>query len=304
MSPPNANSHPSGTLRARLTRVHNLVKIIEPWSILLASVALLLSVTQFYLEIGDRVREREVRAWQLLTTDAPGNSGKIAALEYLNGEDGWLCFDWLNGRLGFLHGPDAENTGCVFPLKIRTPLVGIDLSGRPAVEKEGPDSLRPQGVFLRGVNLPNVDLSNANLSGAILFEANLNDANLREADLGNADLVLADLRRTNLVEANLSGAILSSARLDQARLEKAELVKATLIRTRLDDANLSGANLTNANLGGAGLTNAVLAYANLSGADLGSARGLSQDQIDEACADADTPPKLPPSLTWKDQPCD
>ena len=60
------------------------------------------------------------------------------------------------------------------------------------------------------------------------------------------------------------------------------------------NADLTGANLAHSDLSGADLTGAKLDIASLKGADLGSVKGLTQDQLDVACADEDT--KLPPGL--------
>lgn len=61
----------------------------------------------------------------------------------------------------------------------------------------------------------------------------------------------------------------------------------------LTGASLSGADLTNASLvgaylNGANLAGAQLSGANLSGAQLGSARGLTQGQLSQACGDEAT----------------
>jgi len=74
------------------------VRRVEPWGIMLALIA-------FALDYTDRVEERTVRAWQLLTTLAPGNSGKGPALEYLNGEDGLF----------------SRNRSCLIVMKPQTP---------------------------------------------------------------------------------------------------------------------------------------------------------------------------------------
>ena len=52
-------------------------------------LAILIAIFAFFLELGNRQEEREVRAWQLLTTKASGNSGKVGALEFLNREEQW-----------------------------------------------------------------------------------------------------------------------------------------------------------------------------------------------------------------------
>ena len=107
--------------------IHGKVKEFEPWGIIFAVMALIVSIAQFTYEFNDRVEEREVRAWQLLTTKASGNSGKITALQHLNREDGQFCFESLRGELEWLHGEFSE-AHCILFLKRRIPLTGIDLS--------------------------------------------------------------------------------------------------------------------------------------------------------------------------------
>ena len=277
-----------------MRRLHRAVVAIEPWGILLAVVALLMAVGQFWVDYEDRVAERTVRAWQLVTTKAPGNSGKINALKYLNREDG-LCFEWLRGKLEWLHGENNTGSGCLLLLKTRTPLVGIDLS--PPNTPGTNDSLQrpPPGAYLHGTDLT---------------RANLRRANLHRADLSGADLTDARLFFANLSDANLSGANLRRAKLFFANLSDAGLFRADLTRADLSGANLSGADLSGADLSGADLTDADLTHANLRDADLTranltradlfSSRNLHQAQLDEACSDTET--ELPPGLTI--QPCE
>ena len=98
------------------------------------------------------------------------------------------------------------------------------------------------------------------------------DLNLTGANLTDADLVVANLTGTNLTDANLTNA---------------DLLLADLTHTILVRANLTGADLTDANL-----TGAFLNLTNLTGANLSKAKGLTQKQLDQACADPDNPPKL------------
>ena len=245
--------------------VHEAVKIVEPWGILFAASALLLSVVQFWWEFGDRVEERQVRAWQLVTTIAPGNSGKKEALEYLNREDGLFCFESLRVILDWFH--DEKDIKCLFSLKSRVPLVGINLSlsANNAVDDS---SSNLTGVFLAGVDLREAILMKAKLSGAFLSRADFRGANLFEADLSAANLEDADLGGANLSAANLSFADLSDA--------------------DLSDADLNDADLNSANLSGA----------NLSGVDLGGVLNLKSSQFDEnTCGNSST--KLPNELTIK-----
>jgi uncharacterized protein YjbI with pentapeptide repeats len=245
-------------------RAHRAVKEIEPWGILLAVVVLVLSLVAFWIDYRDRVEERTVRAWQLLTTRAPGNSGKTAALEYLNREDGLFC--------------DAD--GCLLTLKSRTPLFGIDLSRS--------DEPGIPGAYLPGVRLPGADLRFANLGSAWLSNSDLRGADLRGADLSDSDLSGADLRGANLRGLNLSGALMRGANLSGADLSGANLRFATLIGADLSGSHLTFARLHFANLRGAHLNNL----------DLSSAYDLTQEQLDQACGNET---KLPDGLTIR--PC-
>ena len=264
---------------------HGIVKTVEPWGILIVVIALLLSVVQFWSEYSDRVEERQVRAWQLITTIAPGNSGKIEALEYLNSEDGLLCFESLKGKLDWFH--DDKGIKCLISLKSRVPLVGINLS-RSAHGAVDDSSITLSGVFLVGVDLREAVLSDARLSGAIL----------RGADLSGANLIGADLSGANLSGASLNGASLSFADLRTANLSGANLSGANPSGADLGGADLSGASLGGADLFGASLSGADLSGADLSGADLSGTFNLKSSQFDEnTCGDSNT--KLPKGITIK-----
>ena len=139
-----------------------------------------------------------------------------------------------------------------------------------------PDPKDEHLLYLRDANLRNLQARNANLSGAWLANANLSGASLPSVDL--------------------SGARLRNTDLSDARLRQADLS-----RSNLRAANLQGANLTAALLWGANLSGATLKDANLSGADLNGAtvhsapypvpmRGLTQAQLDAACAEMQNPP--------------
>jgi uncharacterized protein YjbI with pentapeptide repeats len=125
------------------------------------------------------------------------------------------------------------------------------------------------------------DLSELNLSGIDLHEADLREANLREADLRRAELYSADLR-----EANLRRAELYSADLRKADLRKADLREADLREADLRDADLYKADLRDADLH----------KADLRWANLREVQYLTQEQLNDACAD-ETTINLPQALT-------
>lgn len=108
------------------------------------------------------------------------------------------------------------------------------------------------------------------------------NADLRRANLSNADFTSANLSGARLVMANLSGAWMPIVNLSGAELMGADLCNTQLIR-----ANLRAAGLNGAKLFGTGFFRT-----DISGVVLTSAHGLTQEQLDTACADQDNPPKL------------
>lgn len=129
------------------------------------------------------------------------------------------------------------------------------------------------------------------------------------------ELSSADLRGIRLIGSDLSHAILTNSALSHA----------WLVDANLSSAWLDGANLYGARLGGANLSDADLWSTNLAGAFLVQApddqrgvtvwkhaTGLTQGNLDSACADPDNPPFLDgvvdaetsKPLVWRGQACD
>ena len=102
------------------------------------------------------------------------------------------------------------------------------------------------------------------------------------------------LFRAVLADAWLGGINMHRAALGYGNLQHANLQEANLQHANLQEANLQHANLQHANLQHANFQHADLSEANFQGADLSDATGLTQDQINTACLDADT--RLPEGL--------
>lgn len=162
----------------------------------MAAVGLILAAISFLIDFEDRIQSRTVSAWQLLAINEPGNSGKTAALEYLNRQVGYFCGEFE----------------CLITLKKREPLSGIDLSV--------PNG---QGTYLRRVELSHALLYRADLSRAHLIYGNFTRANLIEAKLNGANLKGTNLYRANFKEADLSGSDMLRAKLDEADFTGANL---------------------------------------------------------------------------------
>ncbi len=149
---------------------------------------------------------------------------------------------------------------------------------------------------LTGVDVRDANLRSANLSYILLRNANLSGANLNIAVLSGAGLDGADLSKANLTGANLSVATLTDAKLCSVRLEHANLFYAKLYGADLSHASFGGAKLCNAQLNNANLSGALLYYDRSEISDPTEtkipATGLTQAQLDAACADPRYPPQL------------
>lgn len=262
-----------------LKRVHGFVVLLQPWGILLAAVGLVVALAGFWFDYEERVHERTVRAWQLLTAPAQGNSGKVAALEYLNRQDGLWC----------------GNAECALPLKERSTLSGIDLSA----------TTRRTGNHLDFVDLGRASLPGAKLRSAFLRFSNFRGANLTEADLSQALLVYADFGSASLSGASLRGAIMYNANLKDAELAFADLSSARLAAPAgaLSFDQLAKGATSSQLIRGHGLDASPIALV-VSGPNgapefaipnFGPAAGLRQSQLDKACGNEMT--LLPEGLT-------
>ena len=162
------------------------IRALEPLAILVVIVA-------FFNEFSYRHEERAARAWQLLTISAPGNSGKIEALEYLNSREISLA-----------------------QIELSPPILAKQWERIPKNNRELEGC--EQFTYLRGVKLPQAYLSFATLACADLYGADLRGADLDGADLRGAILKGADLRGAYLQGAQLKEALLPYADLRGAHL--------------------------------------------------------------------------------------
>ena len=124
------------------------------------------------------------------------------------------------------------------------------------------------------------------------FQLNLDDADSYGLRLYDANLSGASLRDTDFSHAELPGADLSGAHMDSAHLYDADFTKANLSGVKFPGAMFNRAKLGGANLEGACLEDAGLSCADLSGCGQNPAIGLTQSQLDKACANENQPPKL------------
>ena len=155
-----------------------------------------------------------------------------------------------------------------------------------------------RGQDLRRANLSGTNLRYAKMDGVILGDTirESNGVSTESLDMGS-NLSGADLSGARFVDAELSGADLSDVYADRPVFARARLRWATLHYAIFINADLSGADLSHADLFGAtlrsaDLSGATLQLADLTGAHLSQVDGLTQDELDKACASSGNKPTI------------
>src|ERR1039457_442702 len=129
---------------------------LSNWSFLevleyLGTFSVLIAVTFYFSESGDRVKQKHYQAWQVINTaqGKGGSGGRIEALQELNHD--------------------------------HIPLVGVNAAGAflQAIQLHGANLLR--------ADLSAADLRDANLHAVALQYANLSWTNFRQADMSRAN---------------------------------------------------------------------------------------------------------------------
>lgn len=165
------------------------------------------------------------------------------------------------------------------------------------------------GADLRDSDLSRADFQRANFAGADLESAVLKATDLDSANFSNACLRKVDMRDADMEDADFRHAYLGRTDLRSPFLTRADFSFANLHGADLRGANLSGANFRGASLrcfiahkkepapqiDCADLEGASLRGARFEGADLEHVRGLTQEQLADACGDAAT--RLPEGLS-------
>jgi hypothetical protein len=190
--------------------------------------------------------------------------------------------------------------------------------------------MRMSGVDLTDIDLREANLEDATLENVIFNQANLSDAIFSGSVITSGEFFRANLQGAKFYSAELRGAFVHCANMSGAELGAAKLqgiiggpsplevehwlehgpgkcnmgpYAMDLTRAVLRGADLSNGWLAFSNLTGADFGAAVLSETNLYGADISGARmelvqGLSQDQLDLACARPDSPPIVPNDVQW------
>ena len=165
----------------------------------------------------ERRHESVSRAWQRINTKAPGNSGKVNAIEYLVSEGVSLVgidlsCEAMGGRKALSFGENntaTSPTDCLFPTYLRK----LDLDGQ-AVEENGNKTL--------------VELMRSDFSGADLTNAQFKSVNLTLSLFRRAQLQGATFKNTVLTQANFSNAHLEATHFENCDVSNADFTGVTM----------------------------------------------------------------------------
>ena len=154
------------------------------WRVL-EGIGIIAAIFGLVLQYQSLQEQKILGAWQLITTKASGNSGKIQALQFLNSKG--------------------------------VPLVGVDLSNAYL------RGVNLKGANLQGVNFTNANLNDANFEGADLQGATFEGAILKKAIFANAMLEFANFKGANLTDANFASAIVENTIFKESWIQAIEL---------------------------------------------------------------------------------
>ena len=272
------------------TNVAYFFRVVQPSGVFLAAIGLVFAAWTVKMSLDDMEESRKVREANLL----------VSLIERLNVartmDDGNFAtiFDKKKNERKCVEGEEklSAHAGQVTILErmnsLGLSLREIDAHNVNLVVRRNRHERSP------GIDLEGVELINANLSKSYLKRADLSCAKLQYVEFKEACMEKASLKKANLTRANLMDA---DAR--RADFSGANLTRARLIRT----------NLTSVKFRGAIFSKTRLRNADISGADFTRAKGLTQLQLDSACADEDNPPNNLPKddnkeqLKWKQKQC-
>lgn len=191
-------------------------------------------------EAAVRVEEARARAWALLTARAPGNSGKVPALEYLAREERSLAgIDMSCTAMG-----GVEDGRCLRETYLQHLDVSVQFIGKP---------VRLYGANFSGTDLTRAKFTRAELNGALFKSASLTFTDFRETDLTRADFSGAtfqksDFSRADLIDTDFSGAFLYQTDFSGAVVRATNFAGASLYWSSFLDADMMHARFQDANL--------------------------------------------------------
>lgn len=213
----------------------------HPFLRALSIAAVATTVLAFWLSLAMGVHQftawqqtRVLDAWNILNTSAPGNSGKINAIEYLAEQDEVLrgldlsSQDLRSGA--FLRGLSVPGARLVFSNFAYADIQGADLS----------ETNLDMAIF------DNAALTAASLDSAAGFGTSFMAAGLSEANIQDTWFCRANFEFAQLAGSDLSDAVIRQSSFRHARMQGAILIGTDMRGVLMWDVDLRGANLSGA----------------------------------------------------------
>lgn len=177
----------------------------------------------FFLDLDDRQAATEFRAWQTLSSSAPGNIGKADAMEYLVSVGEVL--DRTEARSAYLANAKIKGVSLSYADLSNSDLTGGDLREAVMIESRLDGAVLP-GARFDGAILDELKAHGANFIGSSMVGVSANGADFSAASLDATDLTVADFGYADLSEATLTGAMLSGASLRMTNISGADFSSA------------------------------------------------------------------------------
>ena len=209
------------TERLRRSPTLRLLRHLEPAFVVFTVIGVVIATVALWLDLDARQEERVSRAWQTVSGNAAGNTGKADALKYLAaiGQD----LRWTD------ISPASTDGGRMVDCRYRIYVPGLDLRGTVLdnarlscadMDAGDPDSrtARFDGSSLNGTHWIATKVERASFRQAVL-----RSADFRGARLGQSDFTQADLLQAKFSYASLQGTDFASARLDSVTILHADL---------------------------------------------------------------------------------
>lgn len=185
--------------------------------------------------------DRVGRAWELVASDARGNTGKAWALTVLhrNGER-WagLDFGCFSDEASLNYSGLLSATPCSNPVYLK----GLRLSsvGSAACRLRSLDGwCAPEYGRTYAVQVVQSDFDSANMEAS-----RLKGITIAKSDFFNANLMMSDMRMAVISESNFSHAILGGANLWGAQLQKTSLRSAIVTNVDFEFARFREVDIT------------------------------------------------------------
>lgn len=294
----------------KLSDINNVLRKWEPIGLFVAVIALIVSGVQFNFELEDREDERIARkngrivdAWQLLTTQASGNSGKVESIEFLLEQN--ISLDGLDmscethgGKIAkqeivnSTQQDRAKTHLCTKPVYLRN----LKFVGTPPDDKIRKDieAASFRGGDLVGLKLENWTFRFSDFSYAVIEDAEFEKVAFIEGRFPNY-IAKAKLKNISITGGNIAWPIVwrdlefVSAWMQYFGMRESLLSNVVFRDSLLNEISLNDSKLYLVSFFGVDLDtisfdNTEFHNINLSNSAISENTGLTQAQLDEAWA--------------------